>query len=363
MKIGIATFHRANNYGAVLQAFALQEYLRNLGHFVFFIEHSLENPRSGLKKYLARTLGESFRRLAHQKRSIVFNKYQSSYLGTNKRRYRMSCSDLEKIPLADAYITGSDQVWNPRYLHDEVDDRVFYLDFGKKNSVRISYAASFGGEIPDAAWRNHYQHYLNKLDHISVRERGAARTLEKTINRKVYWVPDPALMLTRGQYNVKLGIKEAQQNYIFSYMIDIEMLYQNKVKLWYKKTLNAAVREAYSPKYTSVLFGKVLTPRQWVEALASSKYVVTNSFHGVVFSVIYRRPFIVMPVGERVSKMNTRITSLLEQLGLENRIVKKYNPEQLNELYNHSIDWQYVNKKLKEYVLLGNEYIRIALGK
>jgi hypothetical protein len=359
MNIGIVTFHRACNYGAMLQAFALRTVLRKRGHESFFVEHTFGRPPAGARCLFGRTPGDMLRRWAILRRSLAFAKFQRRHLGLS-REGAVTTQSLA----ADAYVCGSDQVWNPNYLRQPKDENMFFLSFGPARARRIAYAASLGVRELPVEWQARVAAHLQRFSHIGVREEDAVGLLAPLAGgRRVEWVPDPTLLLGAEDYRRLLGIRTAGCRGIFSYTLDktvstLVVRTRNRIA----QGLAAPLVESYARDPWEILVRGVPTPCQWLNALAASRFVVTNSFHGMVFAVIFQRPFVVLPVGEANGGMNSRITSLLGRLGLRERFVTDFDPAVIDTLCRKTIDWGQTLLAVREFAAEGEAFLSRALN-
>lgn len=362
MKIGIATFHQASNYGAVLQAFALQTFLRNMGHEPFFINHSFGSLPQGIRRYIGKTPAATMKSWTRVRRSAVFHSFSVSYLGSAAAQPSTDHDFISHLPEADAYICGSDQVWNPSYLRRQEHEILFFLGFGPKTVRRIAYAASIGVEAIPYNWKSRFIEHLRRFDYISVREQQAMTILKTLIGKPVAWVPDPTFLLNGEDYLKVFRLFQQPLKEIFSYTLDrtISPLV-TQTRACIAKSLGMKLKETYHRNPWRILFCGVPSPRQWLSSLARSGFVVTNSFHGTVFAIIFKRPFIVLPVEGAISGMNTRITSLLGRCELEDRFVTEFDAEKIDALCHAPIDWKIIEEKVREFASVGELFLKTAL--
>lgn len=365
MKIGIVTFHSGRNYGAVLQAYALQTYLQKTGHEPFFINFkfrwnmSLFNPRT----WLARTPSEVVYKLNDNILKYIFLKFRKKHLILGSSRYIRLQELRNTPPVADAYICGSDQVWNPHAINGN-DESVVWLGFGSDNVRRISYAASFSVPDLDAAIRERWSGYAQHFHAVSVREKDGVDLMKKLGRDDAVWVPDPTLLLDASEYcAVELKIKEQHVPYFFSYMLGTD---NNELASIVTKTVsrNLGVKQFASRPYSlshNLFHSGFVGPAEWLTKLRLSDFVVTNSFHGLMFSLLFRRPFIVLLRAQKEAEMNSRFLSILEVVGLQNRAILSYDDAEVERLCREEIDWDRVHARLKVFREKGCRYIRKAL--
>lgn len=329
MNVGIITYHRTINYGAVLQVYALQKVLQDdMCCHVEIIDYSPVKIGAIGDSYirLVRHIvwANVFRRiLVGLEREKRTDNFINKYLQLSLKRY----SHINELTLSyDAYITGSDQVWNP-FINN--NDAVYFLDFVPREKRRISYAASFGiSKIPDKFVAD-YCSRLKNIDFLSVREDNGVELIKQLTGRVAKHVLDPTLLLTKEQWNNIAIPSTIPEKYILCYYMPGEKAtdkYLTKIanliaNLTGWKIINIGMKEYMkldTRKYTIFNAG----PLEFLGLMQKASFVVTNSFHGVVFSINYRKPFLV-PVNKNISmekKLTSRIISLLRKMCLEDRL-------------------------------------------
>lgn len=358
MKIGILTHPLRTNYGGILQNYALQYVLRSLGYSVETINWQ-EN-----KSVIYIVISYVYRLFAHyvlRKKNIptdmflnVTNKqflYISSNIQTFIKEYiklSKQISSLKKIGEVngycyDAIIVGSDQVWLQQYAP------TMYLDFVKdENVLKIAYAASFG----QGRWT--YDDYktevcsrlAKKFNAISVREDSAVYLCEKKLGVSAIQVLDPTLLLNSEIYSSLISKQEIVKSYLMTYILDANAHKENIINCVSKllKIPECSIREN---KQTWKLFGDnshlVIQPiEKWLQGFRDCEFVVTDSFHGVAFSIIFNKQFIA--IGNRKRGLD-RFQSILKQFNLLDRLVDE-NTDIDNYLKNLKvIDYDKVNKQ------------------
>lgn len=325
MKVGVVTFHRAYNYGACLQAWALQKALKNMGVTPYLINYHLpsmdrlydpirkKNPiLKGLK-----TIKVYFTKPYHLRRRRVYR----AFFAKNYNLYGdyISADKMKDLPF-DACITGSDQVFNTS--HTDGVNPAFFLSFVKAPTKKIAYAASLGNNDFVDNEKEQISRELNTFDAISVREPGAKKAVMELTDKEVYVTPDPTLLLTRNDYEelkkpCKLkGTKDG--HYILVYMMERnEELIKLANRISAETGLPIAQRsyEKIFDNETELLYEH--GPDEFLSIVENADYVLTNSFHGTVFSLIYEKPFLSM----LHSETGLRVTDLLKEVGLDNHIL------------------------------------------
>ncbi len=321
MKCGIITFHRAINYGGVLQCYALQQAIKKQGVEAEVIDYycpSLEN--------LYRPKGKTFFCKANFKRiasvllkngTLRFNnygfaKFRDRFLTTSEKKY-YSHEDL-KTAQYDRYITGSDQVWS---YYCAGFDPAYFLDFVDDGTKKNAYAASYGvGEIPEEL-RPRYYELLKDFNHITVREEDGAKITESVLGKKVDVVPDPTMLLNKEEWTQLLPeTRTIAGKYILVYMIsEDQQIIDDALELSAKTGLKVYYINDRFYKKPKVVNLRKVSPQQWVDLFMHAEYVFTNSFHGVAFSLNFGRNLFVRRLNRNV-KVNSRIENILNRFGI-----------------------------------------------
>ena len=267
-------------------------------------------------------------------------------------------------PVADAYICGSDQIWSPTGIHAN-DESAVWLGFGNDHVRRIAYAASFGVPGLDDAVCKRWSGYAQCFHAVSVREKDSVDLMKKLGRNDAVWVPDPTLLLDASEYDVvELKLKEQPAPYFFSYVLgtDNDGLASSVIKTVHKRLgVVPRLSRPYLLSYNLFHSGFV-GPDEWLARLHRSVFVVTNSFHGLIFSLLFCRPFIVLLRAQKAAEMNSRVLSLLDVVGLQNRAVSAYDRAQVEQLCREEIDWGRVDARLKMFREKGCRFIRDALA-
>lgn len=349
MKIDVITLHRVYNYGSALQAYATQKFLEKKGFEVQIIDYitpqrtkkrifltpAADESKFGVKLFLYRIAKISSLVL----KEWTFGKFVKHNLNLTKKY--ISVDDLEKdIPKADIYVTGSDQTWNSKY--NEGVDRGFFLDFLPENSKKIAFVSSFGKEYLDENEKEKTREYLSKYNLISVREDQAANIIENLGLVRPIQLIDPTLLLTKNEW-----IKLASKRLVKERYLVLMLLYNedNHATEYARKIANEkglkVVKLSWEMKKPD-LVDILMTHRQPSDFLSLfyyAEFVVTNSFHGLAFSINLEKQFIIVPRNE----FNSRIESLLRLVGLEDRLISS---EEMLFKYADRIDYKKINHVL-----------------
>lgn len=328
MNIGIVTFHRAINYGAILQVFALSKVIGRLGGNAIIIDYISQCVASRNKRMRPSLNPVSlYRYFKYAKTVNTQHKYFEQFLEHMSLSAPVSAYvELNELSRTfDAMICGSDQVWNT----DITDlDFHYFLDFVPDSIKKIAYAASFGNtQIPDNTHKT-IKKYLSRFYSISVREEAGADLVMQLIGKRPQVVLDPTLLLSVDEWRELKSEEELPQRYILVYSVgEIERLFPTAIEISDKTRLPLVVfshRKFSTLK--NVFYIKSASPSGFIDAFDKADYIITNSFHGTAFSIIFRKKFLIIPRTVDSSKglgINSRIVTLLEKTNLNGQIFTK----------------------------------------
>ncbi|MDR0520302.1 MAG: polysaccharide pyruvyl transferase family protein [Planctomycetaceae bacterium] len=332
MKIGIVTFHDEKNYGAVLQTFALQEVLRSIGYqpcIVGFHPHIVTKqwhpvPLSKINNFtkLAKAVSERiiFRRSVARCRSEFWRFFREHYSQTEPL-YESYEALTTSPPDCDAFIVGSDQVWNPKCCHPR-----YFLEFAGAGAKRISYAASGISALPEK-WTETYRNALAKFSHISCREPQGCSVVNKLLGTgKAELVLDPTLLYTTSDWEQLLSssppdIDLPDSPYILVYDHSNKSVTTDIAEYLKRKSpkgTELVLTGPFDKKYWDRRFDRkyCVGPVNFLHLIRKAKLVVTVSFHGTILSYLLRTPFLtVLPSAVQ----DVRISHLLDTLRLPQR--------------------------------------------
>ncbi len=365
MRVGILTFHMAHNYGAMLQAYALRKKICEMGFDCEVIDY--RNPaiynwhRKDKLKKLTKDNGFIIGSMKYAKRIITgyytkdkrwygFNNFMEKDIGISKRTYE-DVSELKNLDY-DTYVCGSDQIWNTEHSGGIYSG--YFLDFTNKNVKRIAYAASKGPvEIKDSEKKDFFN-LLSKFDYIGVREKGLKDSLEAIGIKNSQWVLDPTLLLKSEEW-IKIANYRKFDNYILIYKIkDDFKLYECARKI--AKESGCKIIEITYNKNESlkdIIQLEDCGPREFLGLFNKASYVVTNSFHGTCFSIIFNKIFYSIPY----QGLSSRMDSLLNLLDLNDRKVENLDEFSLNT----NINYNEVNIKLNKERQASLEFLKNSL--
>ena len=365
MKIGILTFQWSNNYGAALQTFALKTFLSNKCEVgdafdVNVINYKRSYPKpsntisSRIKDFILYFLLIPDKRKIKQRNSR-FDEFRTDFFNLTKQ-YN-SIDELEGLDF-DSIFFGSDQIWNPKLTGGNLDPAYFgYFDTGAK---RIAYAASIGEKCVRLEDVDLITEYLRGFDSISVRESQMLTEIGKYTDKTIYNTLDPTLLLSEQDYRDIASERIIDEKYILIYQNTRNDNTYKIARQIAEKTGLKIYEVGYRRQVPSTGIPSVENagPREFLALYRDAEYVVSNTFHGTVFSIMFKKQFISIPLKGR----EHRVISLAQKLGLDERLVAAYDSELINQLMNTSNDYDVVSLKLENERKKSIEYIKEAIG-
>jgi len=365
--VAIVTFHswiNGNlNYGATLQAYALALVIRKAGHPVEVVDYRPEVvPVDGAGKRLYRKLFRFriSRKVPRGKRR-GFERFlrESGMLGAT--RYASLQQLRNNPPSAEIYLAGSDQVWNPGIFHNTLFP-AFFLDFGNPGR-RVSYASSFGSCQAGQGFEGEMARLLSRFSAISVREESGARIVKRLLgeNAKVSTVLDPTLLVDDFSEIAELvGSEGTLLAYLFGASEhEVTLLRETAAKMGLEP---AIIGDPGMGNWAGCRTISCDSPSQWVGAMLGAEGIVTNSFHGTVFSILFRKPFVsVAGSATGAANRNTRVIDLTSRLGVEEQLTKEWDVAHWVEVLGQPIDWGEVHGHLAKERAASLEYLGHAL--
>mgnify|MGYP002625894998 CR=1 FL=1 len=345
MKVGIVTFQRAYNYGAVLQAYALCRSINTLGYPCEVIDYhcakfekdyrkvSIFNSKS-LRSFVSAIVNG---RVRNRKRKRFVDFVEKEIHLSNKQYYENNITEANEV--YDIFITGSDQVWNYWYANVKRYKNplhAYFLDFGSDGTKRLSYAASWGVTKLPEDFVQAAKPLLAKFNYLGVREESGVDLCRQCGREDAEWVCDPTLLLGAETYRnlyAENKIRKPEKNYILLYMLnntcdfDIQSVYDfaagRQLDVVYV-TGNGVIDSR--KKYFATI-------PEWLYLVDNAEYVITNSFHCGVFSTIFHKQFGIVPLSGKLIGMNARFDSLFELRGTGNRFVTDRDFSVLEKTY------------------------------
>lgn len=363
-KVKILTFHNAENYGATLQAYALKETLKKLETEPSFINYIDKNI---LKDYIlirTNSLKSFFSSIFYWprnlKRKMNFRKFINKYLDGNTKPY-FNKEEIEcDVNGEEVYIAGSDQIFNPNLTGGLSD--IYTLNFGDNNITKIVYGASVGNEESIEKNENDFSSKLQSINMLSVRESNLIESLKSVTGKVIEKVLDPTLLLEKKEWDNLILENKVKQLYNEKYIL-VYTLFENKeiTKITNYLSEKTGYKVIHFRKYNTYKKQKCSLytkgPADFVNAFKNSEYVITNSFHGLVFSIIFERKFYAVMPNERAG----RLKDLITVLGLEKRAVQNIS-DILNKDIDETIDFTNAKNTIDNEKQKSIEYLKKGIN-
>lgn len=361
--IGIVTFHSSHNYGSVFQAYAMAKVMQNLGlnakiidfrhpatvaKFEFVWWYKGQSLKANLSNLLYRgLLGQG------KKREHMFNEFIEKNMPLTKRYQNRKCINEH----FDYLVCGSDQIWNPKATGK--NDPIYYLDFDDDSTIRFSYAASSGSSPFAEGCEEQMNHYLKRMKGIGVRETYMKDYIQEKFGLSAVVNPDPTFLLDKEEWQkLEEPVCGLPKDYLLVYTLKAKqdcLLFAAEIG----KKLNLPVviinpgrgrkdRSIEGANYS--LFD--VAPGQWLWLYHNAKFVVSNTFHGNMFSVIYRKNFVCYAPDLR----DTRIVTLHSRIGLGDTRLLKASID--FDVKKRTIDYGSINSQIESFRQEGVGYIR-----
>ena len=375
-KVYILTFVNTENYGALLQAFSLKETISEMGYECEFINYQnkkLDYSTAGfvrrIRSYIWKNMIYKF--LFSKKRAARTKRFQTEKLCLRLPKYRTPEELIAVSECADIYVVGSDQVWNPELI---ADDESYFLSFTPCR--KISFAASFGKSIVDEKFLREQECNLKNFFAISVREKTGANSLKQVLGINAEVLLDPVFLHTKEEWMKMLGIEgkskhvDANKGYVLCYVMPgdqniSDYIYIIANRIAEQKSLKLITLKNYgfgNPR-PAEKYDYDAGPIEFVEYIANADYIVTNSFHGTAFSIIFRKNFWTVMSNGHVVQRNTRMEELLTMMNLKNRgIFSDISVIETPELIS-VIDYENIDHILKNELSKSKKFLRKSLTK
>ena len=342
MNIGIMTFHWAINHGALLQTYALQHTLTdlfadaNVEIIDYWPEKYKKNVIRCFKSKNIKVIQRNLKDLKKQKKLIPFrNKIPTTH------RYYSQQQLIQENMNYDVVIAGSDQIWNQSFTMngEGCKTAAYYLPFCN-SAVKLSYAASFGCMSLEDKTIEFITPLLKRFDAISVRENSGKEILSR-IGIDATVVCDPSVLLPVSSY---LQLSKHTENEVFIALYLLHLVDYNQKK--------EIIRAFPGQKIKDI---EMNTEEEWIGSIADASFLVTNSYHGMMVALKMHTPFAVVLSSGVLTGMNDRFYTILERIGLMNRVITKEN--QLSSIYNSPIEWDSVDEELQRYAEESKQFL------
>ena len=367
--IGIITIHKINNYGSVFQAYALQKVCEDLGYKAEIIDYNFPNEAHSNNKYAVRRVQSNEPHwikmiyalaLIRQHKSI--SAFVDKYQHLSAKQYNSPEELKSDAPQYDVYITGSDQLWNPRFCNG---DPAFMLHFAPDGALKISYAASISANrLPDEL-HPLYKELLGRYSHIAVRENSGVQVIKDITGKDATVVLDPTLLLNKEQWNAIAAPKrQFKKKYILCYFLNYTFnafpYVDELAQYMHKQTGYEIVRVARPPHHLGVphTHYKVgASPEEFLALVRDAEMVLTTSFHGTAFAVNYGKP--VFSVVQDRNASDSRQVSLMHNLGLDEQVLSVKDAMPDRRLFGYDVNAEQV--RLEDLRKTSTEYLQKAI--
>lgn len=334
-------WYSQNNYGQLLQLFALNKFLSNNGHNPFVIRYDNRDDinisfYTSLKRVIKKII-KSNKRTQNDLVEIennYFDNFRKNNLKFSSREY-FNVKDLKlNPPVADVYICGSDVIWNSAVGND-----AYFLNFGQSNIKRIAYAPSFGSNVLPKSYLKKIRKKLPKFDYVGVRESSGVILCAKAGYKNAINVPDPTLLLDVNDYNIIIPKYSPTEDFVLFYLLgkneifDLDEIFNffntSSISIKYIKGQNR--KDCYESELN-------VTIEKWLAYVKNAKCIITNSYHCCIFAIIFNVKFMYIPLEKDATSLNERIYDLVNKLGLKSRVYSG----SIQSIYD-DIDWVKVN--------------------
>lgn len=370
MKIAIIIFRLGPSHGSILQTYALTKVLEEMGHQVTIIDRQRPvHLQSNLRRIVAdivrhRVTLHSF--YMGEFPPVIMknlNRFIDTYLRKKTITFRKE-RRWREIGLGDfdAFIVGSDQTWRPYFVHNIYN---YYLDFvpSERQVIRLAYAPSFGTDKWEYSKEQELtcKKLISLFDGVSVRESSGVELCKKYFGVTAEHVLDPTLLLSKEHYLHAIQLHPAHKQFVGFNFLDYSEEKMDIVSIISHITGLDAIQINTKTEYAKAHIDERIAPSidEWISGISNSSFVIADSFHATVFSIIFHRPFITIA---NVERGLSRFTSLLEMCGLQERLVR--NREQITEsLVKAEINWDAVDERIKRMKATSLEFLKNSLKK
>lgn len=363
MKIGLITITNGENYGNRLQNYAVQEVLKSLGCEVETFKNITGQYKDDTKvikdiikiffsKIYLKLDFKEINKLNKIARYMRFQEFNKKYINISNYVIKKGNVPANLSEKFDYFICGSDQVWNPNfYFNSEVD----FLTFAKKGQ-RIAYSPSFGvSKIPDDR-KEDYIKWINGMDYLSVREQAGANIIKELTNREAIVLVDPTMMLSKNEWLsiAKMPRWKSDKKYILTYFLGNKDEETEKRINKIAKENNLEVINLMDINNKNIY---CVDPREFIALINNAELMCTDSFHGIVFSLIMKTNFILFNRKDNEVSMNSRLETLLSLFNMKNRINENVTD---TDIFN--VDFSKVDKIIDDERNKAIQYLKESLS-
>lgn len=374
MKVVIMTTVLSENYGAALQAYALKEVIESLGisanNYRYNDPLRILGSMSGIQKIKHKLWKMGVAVITGNRKSKRFTSFQENYLALTPKMFTSADQLRDNYGEYDVYIAGSDQIWNPDFF---VYDTSYFLDFIPPEKRKISYASSFGkADFLCEEYSEKCGELLKQFKCVSVRERSGVDIVYKLCGKKAECVLDPTLLLTRDDWTKLVKTQKKEEDFILCYTMPGDKIVTRAIEKVAQKlslTTGLPLKRIGNKEYDVLKFGRrscdiEAGPEEFVNYFYRARYVVTNSFHGVAFSLNFGKDFFV-PINNALrtnTALHERLLSVIELLRAYEAIINTSDITSGLDLKLHLIDHETVNERLQIERKKSLEFLKNAIG-
>lgn len=382
-KVGIVSCYFKHNYGSMLQAYATQQILDNLGieNETINIDENLDFSKGKKKYYMTQITNFTFIKSKLGMIKLKFDKKLKKDLGKNiairdkkykefKAKFRLTkpyktyqeltekCKDYSNV------LVGSDQLWLPVNVVADY----YTLNWVPDNVNKISYATSFGVSTVPEKYKGEYKKFLDRINYLSVREEAGCKLVKELSSNEATLVCDPTLLLTKDEWmEIQREEPIIKEKYILCYFLGSNIEHRKFAERLKEETGCKIVSLNHADeyvKYSDIFADETpydVGPAEWINLIRNAEYVCTDSFHGTVFSLLNNKKFFTFRRYSNSSKVstNSRIDSLLNIVDLHDRLLN--GDEEILDCIEKQSDYEQVNKKLDEFRKESKEFLKKSI--
>lgn len=358
MTVGIITLaHQNDNYGGSLQAYAMQCAVEKLGHKAFLVNTAEEKRHNTITKILEHPLRE----VQHFRRFRKFIDFWREYFHPDPGGHREYGEYMLTPTPVDAYVCGSDQIWSNGWTKNGDRRRFSFAGFGSEKIKRIAYAPGWSCRSLSDDLTAEIKGYLSRFSSLSAREDNGVK-LMSTLGYEAECVLDPTLLFDKDFWSPCASRETFAKDLVLMTYRWKTVLKARKAVSSIAKIIKAKLSVLSSERPLEFpLSNKMVTPRDWLARIRDAEFVLTNSFHCAVFSIIFHRPFAVLALDGHYDAQNERFYSLLSRIGLADRMVRTED-DLMRVARICDIDWSSVDAALVTLREHSWSYLHKALG-
>lgn len=372
-KIGIVSCYFKDNYGSMLQAYATKKILdnNNIPNETIAIGNNKDFKNGKLKYYVTQIFNFSFIKtkfgMIKFKIDKILNKKLKSNVAIRTKKYQEFRKEFNMSESTSTYkelsnlcqkkysdvIVGSDQLWLPVNVVADY----YTLNWVPDNINKVSYATSFGVSTIPEKYRPLYKSFLNRINHLSVREDTGVKLVKELSNKDAKLVCDPTLLLTREEWEeIATPNRIIQEKYILCYFLGKNIEHRKFAEKLKKETGHKIVSLNHADEYVkySDIYADItpydIGPKEWINLIKNAEYICTDSFHGTVFSLLFNKKFFDFRRHSSKNKnsTNSRIDSLLKVAGVSSERILQ-GTENIKKVLEYEIDFKIVNKNIGNF--------------